>query len=141
MKTLQGAFLLGVEEGQGFLAGIGEDFLHHKGRGNLVSLICILVGDEPVELGAQDNGLQQRCHHQVEHGILEWGIAGIFLGQERVDVGEVYRLGDVGLVVAAVGIDEGRNKVHGIEIPQQIAVLPVTKPALLFFQISHTFNS
>ena len=57
VKTLQGAFLLGVEEGQGFLAGIGEDFLHHKGRRNLVSLICILVGDEPVELRAQDNGL------------------------------------------------------------------------------------
>ena len=64
---------------------------------------------------------------------------GVMPGQIGVQIGQVDALGDKGLVVAAVGVEQGHDEVHGVQIPQQHAVLPVSHSAFVGHDI-HTFS-
>ena len=101
-------------------------------------MIQILVGDETVELGAKDDNLQYRGDNKVEQSKLEHRVFRISLLDVLIDVRKVDALGYKGLVIAAVGVYHGHNKVHTVDIPQKLSVTAVAKAA---FFITHSFTS
>ena len=133
--VLHRVLLPAVQEGQCLGALVGELLLHHKGRRHLVALIEIAVDDEPVQLGAQGDGLFQRRHHQMEHGVGEVLLLRVLFGQIRVHSRQVYLDGDIRLVVAPVGVDDAGDEMQGVQLPQQAAVLPVAPPLLIGFHV------
>lgn len=114
MDVGERVLVLAVQEGQRLGALIGELLLHHEGGGYLVALIEVAVDDEAVQLGAQGDGFHQGCQHQVEHGIGKLRLRLILLGDIGVHVGQVDALGDVGLVVASVGVEDAGDVVQGV---------------------------
>ena len=143
VNVLQRVVLPAVQHRQRLGALVGELLFHHERSGHLVALVEIAVDDEAVQLGPQGDGLQQRRHHQMEHGVGELRLRLILLRQIGVHGGQIDALGDIRLVVAAVGIDDAGDKVQGIQLPQQAAVLAVA-PALFlcfhFFLLSDISN-
>ena len=125
--------VLAVQEGQRLGTLIGELLLHHEGGGYLVALIEVAVDDEAVQLGAQGDGFHQGCQHQVEHGIGKLRLRLILLGDIGVHVGQVDALGDVGLIVASVGVEDAGDVVQGVQLPHQAAVLAVAPALFLCF--------
>ena len=76
----------------------------------------------------------------MEHRIGEFRFCFILFLEIRVHIGEVDRLADVGLIVAAVRVDQRRNEVHSVEIAEQHTVLPVAPATFFLFHFkSHTF--
>ena len=112
MYILHGKVLLAVQEGQRLRALVGELLFHHESGRYLVALIEIAVDDETVQLRPQRDGFQQCRHDQVEHGVRKVRFRLILPGQIRIDRGQVNALGDVRLVIAAVGIDNAGDEVE-----------------------------
>ena len=131
MDVGQGVVLPAVQESQRLGALVGELLFHHERGGHLVALVEIAVDDEAVQLGPLGDGAQQRRHHQVEHGVGEVRLRFVLLRQIGVDGRQVDALGDIRLVVAAVGIDDAGDEVQGIQLPQQPAVPPIAPPSLI----------
>ena len=73
---------------------------------DLVALVVIFVRVEAVELGAQGDGLDQRCHDDVEEGVLELDALDVLFRKVGLDGLQIDALGDVGFVVGAVGVDD-----------------------------------
>ena len=87
----------------------------------------------------QRDGFDQRGDDDVEHRIGEVGALRILLLQIRIHVGQIDGFGDVGFIVAAIGIDDRRNEVHAVQVAQQHTVLAVAAAALCgFFHILFT---
>ena len=135
MHVLHGEVLLAVEEGQRLRALVGELLLHHEGGGHLVALIEVAVDDEAVQLGPQGDGLEKGRHDEMEHGVGEVRLRLVFFDEVGVDGGQVDTLGDVRLVIAAVGVDDAGDEVQGIQLPQQTAVLPVAPAAFVLLHM------
>ena len=131
----QSVVLLAAHDGQRLGALVGELLFHHKRGGDIVSLIEIAVGNEAVQLGTQHDRLQQCRHHQMEHGVGKFRLLLVLLGQIGVHGRQVDAQGDIGLVVAAVGVDDARDVVEGVQLPQEPSVLPVTTAFFLCFHI------
>ena len=76
----------------------------------------------------------------MEHGVGELCLRLVFLFEIRVHIGEVDRFSDIGLVVAAVRVDQRRNEVHPVEITEQHTIFPVAPATFFLFHFkSHTF--
>ena len=79
----------------------------------------------------------------MEHGVGEVRLRPVFLRQIGVHGGQINAPGDIRLVIAAVGVDDARDEVQRIQLPQQAAILAVT-PALFlcfhFFLLSDVPN-
>lgn len=87
MDGVQGILGLGMDEGQRLRPLVRKELLDHEGGGDLVALIEIAVGDEPVHLGPKGDGLEQRRHNQLEQVILILRIVRVLFLQVGVDVG------------------------------------------------------
>ena len=135
MYVLHGKVLLAVQESQRLCALVGELLFHHESGRYLVALIEIAVDDETVQLRPQRDGFQQRRHDQVEHGVRKARFRLILPGQIRIDRGQVDALGDVRLVIAAVGIDNAGDEVEGIQFTQQPSVPAVASSAFFLFHM------
>ena len=132
-------FILAAHDGERLGRFVRKLLFDHERRRHAVSLVEVLVGDEAVHLRAERDRLDECGDDDVEHRVGEVGMLRILLLQIRVHIGQIDRLGEIGLVVAAVGIDDWRNKMHTIEIAQQHAILPIAEAALRgFFHILFT---
>ena len=131
-------FVLRVNNGQRLRRLVRKLLLYNEGHGYLIALIEVLVGNEPVHLRAQRDRLDESCHDNMEHGVGELCLRLVFLFEIRVHIGEVDRFSDIGLVVAAVRVDQRRNKVHTVQIAQQHTVLPVAPATFFLFHCNHT---
>ena len=139
MDGIQGRVVLAAHNGEGFGRFVGELLFDHERRGHAVSLIEVLIRDEAVHLRAERDRLDERGDNDVEHRVGEVRVLRVFLLQICVHIGQIDRLGEIGLVVAAVWIDDGRNKMHAVQIAQQHAILPIAEAALRgFFHILFT---
>ena len=132
-------FIFSTHHGKRLRRFVCELLLDDERRRHAVSLIEILVGDEAVHLRTQRDGFDQRGDDDVEHRIGEVGALRILLLQIRIHVGQIDGFGDVGFIVAAIGIDDRRNEVHAVQVAQQHTVLAVAAAALCgFFHILFT---
>ena len=138
MDGIDVGLVLRVDDGQRLRRLIRKLFFDDEGHGELVALIEILVGNETVHLRAQRDRLDESCHDNMEHGVGELCLQLVFLFEIRVHIGEVDRFSDIGLVVAAVRVDQRRNKVHTVQIAQQHTVLPVAPATFFLFHCNHT---
>ena len=119
---------------------IGKLLLDDEGHRDLVALVEVLVGDKAVHLRPQRDRLDERGHDQMEHRIGEFRFCFVLFLEIRVHIGEVDRLADVGLIVAAVRVDQRRNEVHPVEITEQHTIFPVAPATFFLFHFkSHTF--
>ena len=119
-----------MDKGQRLAAVIAEFLFDDKGGRHLVALVKVAVGDKAVQLGAQGDGLDERRGDDVEHGVGEQFFSLVFLLEVFVDRGQIHPQADVCLIIAAVGVNDTRNIVQGIQLPQQPAV-PAVAPAAL----------
>ena len=132
-------FILAAHDGERLGRFVRKLLFDHERRGHAVSLIEVLIRDKAVHLRAERNRLDERGNDDVEHCVGEVGMLRVFLLQICVHIGQIDRLGEIGLVVAAVGIDDWRNKMHAVQIAQQHAILPIAEAALRgFFHILFT---
>ena len=132
--------VLRVDDGERLGGLIGKLLLDDEGHRDLVALVEVLVGDEAVHLRPQRDRLDERGHDQMEHRIGEFRFCFILFLEIRVHIGEVDRLADVGLIVAAVRVDQRRNEVHPVEITEQHTIFPVAPATFFLFHFkSHTF--
>lgn len=138
MERIERAVIRRMDDRQRLRRSVGKLLFDHKGRRDLVALVEILVGDEAVELRAQRDGLDEGCHNEVEHRVGELRFALVALFEIRIEVRQVDRLRDVRFVVTAIGVDEGRNEVHPVQIAQQRAVFSVAPATFLLFHILFT---
>ena len=131
--------VLRVDDGERLGGLIGKLLLDDEGHRDLVALVEVGIHDEAVHLRAERDRLDERGDDDVEHRVGEVGMLRILLLQICVHIGQIDRLGEIGLVVAAVWIDDGRNKMHAVQIAQQHAILPIAEAALRgFFHILFT---
>ena len=86
----------------------------------------------------QRDGFDQRGDDDVEHRVGELRFALVALFEIRIEVRQVDRLRDVRFIVTAIGVDEGRDEVHPVQIAQQRAVLSVAPATFLLFHILFT---
>ena len=136
---IQGRVVLAAHDGERLCRFVRKLLFDHERRGHAVSLIEVLIRDKAVHLRAERDRLDERGDNDVEHRVGEVGMLRILLLQICVHIGQIDRLGEIGLVVAAVGIDDGRNKMHAVQIAQQHAILPIAEAALRgFFHILFT---
>ena len=135
VNILQRVLLPAVQHCQRLCALVGKLLFHHERRGYLVPLVEIAVHNEPVQLGAQHDGLFQRRHHHMEHGVGEIRLRRVLLGEIFVHGGQIHLHGDVRLVVAPVGVNNAGDEVQGIQLPQQPSILPVAPPFLVGLHI------
>ena len=119
-----------VKQGDRLLAAVGKFLLDDKARRDLVALVIILVRVEAVELGAQGDGLDQRCHDDVEEGVLELDALDVLFRKVGLDGLQIDALGDVGFVVGAVGVDDAHDKVQGVGLAQEHRVSAVAPASL-----------
>ena len=132
--------VLCVDDGERLGGLIGKLLLDDEGHRDLVALVEVLVGDKAVHLRPQRDRLDERGHDQMEHRIGEFRFCFILFLEIRVHIGEVDRLADVGLIVAAVRVDQRRNEVHPVEITEQHTIFPVAPATFFLFHFkSHTF--
>ena len=122
--------ILGVDKGQRLAAVIAEFLFDDEGGRHLVALVKVAVGDKAVQLGTQGDGLDERRGDDMEHGVGEQFLPLVFLLEVFVDGGQIHPQADVCLIIAAVGVNDTRNIVQGIQLPQQPAV-PAVAPAAL----------
>ena len=137
MKAGKGAVVRCVDHGQRLAGIVGKELFHHEGRGDLPALVKVFVGDKAVELGPQGHGLDQSRQDHMEQGVGKIRGLGVFLRQKGVYRPQIDVLRDIGLVVAAVGIDQRCDEVHPVQIPDERPVLPVAKAAFFLF---HAFS-
>ena len=133
MHRVDGVVAGGVQHGQGLGPLVGKLLFHHEGRRHFVALEEVAIDDEAVHLGPQGDGFHQCRQHQVEIGIGKVLLRLIAAGHILLHRGQVDALGDVCLVVAAVGIDNAGDEVQRIQFPQQPAVPAVAPPSFLCF--------
>ena len=127
VDAVQAVLGRGVDEGQALLRRVGELLFDDEGGGDLVALIGVPVGDEAVQLGAQGDGLQRRRHQKLEQAVVIVRVFPVLFRQEGVDVAQVDALGDERLVVRAVGVNDGRDEMQPVQVPQQFPVLAVAQ--------------
>ena len=128
---------LGAHKGQRLRAVVGELLFYYKGGRNIIALIHVAVGDEAVHLGPQGQRFYQRGHNYMKHGVGQIGLAFVLLGDIGIDGRKVDALGDVGFVIAAIGINQGRDIVHGIQLAHEPPVLAISKPPFVLLGQCH----
>ena len=133
MDGVDGVVAGGVQHGQSLGPLVGKLLFHHEGRRHLIALEEVAVDDEAVHLGPQGDGFHQGRQHQVEIGIGKVLLRLVPAGHIGLHRGQVDALGDVCLVVAAVGVNNAGDEVQGIQFPQQPAVTAVAPPSFLCF--------
>ena len=131
MQGVQRFAVLGMDKGQRFAAVITELLFDDKGSGHFIALVKVAVGDKAVQLRPQRNGLNKRRSDDMEHGIGEKLLPLVFPLQILIDRGQVHPQPNVGLVIAAVRVNNARNVVQGIQLPQQASVLAVSSAAFI----------
>ena len=134
VEGVQGLLRLCVEKRQPFLGAVVELLLHHKGGGHFLPLVHGLVGDEAVHLGTQGDGLDDGGYDEMEDGVREFRLRLVLLSQIGVDGRQIHPLGNVSLVVTAVGVDVRHDVVHGVQVADEIAILSIS-PVL--FSVFH----
>ena len=132
MDGIDGALRLYLQQGHRLFAAVGKFLFNDKARRHLVALVVVLVRVEAVELRPQHDRLGERRQDDVEKCVLEGDALVVFLRDVGLDRLKVHALGDVCLVVRAVGIDDAHDEVQRIRIPQQRRVAPVTPASFLF---------
>ena len=133
MHILQAEILPAVQEGQSLGALVGELLFHHEGGGYLVALVEIAVDNEAVQLRPQGDGFKEGRHHNVKHGVGKLRLRLVALCQVFVHGRQIHPQRDVGLIVAAVGIDDAGDKMQRIQFPQQPSIFAVAPALFLFF--------
>ena len=129
MQRVYGGVFGCVNEGHALLGVVIKVFFYDEGGAVCIALIVVLVCNEAVELRPQYDGLEYRGDNEMEQSVLKLGILGVFCGEVLIDVREVYALGYERLVIAAVGVDQGGDEVHPVQIAEKGAVLPVAQAA------------
>ena len=131
MQGVHRFLILCVDKGQRFAAVIAEFLLDDKGGGHLIALVKVAVHNKAVQLRPQRNGLDKRRGDDVKHGIGEYFLPLVLLFQVLIDGGQVHPQPNVGLIIAAVRVDNARNVVQGIQLPQQAPVPAVSSAAFI----------
>lgn len=141
-KILMNGFDIGlvlrVNNGQCLRSFVRKLLFDDKRHRHFIALIEVLVGNEPVHLWPKRDRFDKPRYDDMEHGVGELCLRLVFLFEKRVHIGEVNRLSDIGLIVAAVRVNQRRDKVHAVQIAQQHAVLPVAPATFSLFHCNHT---
>ena len=109
-----------------------------KGCTVAVALIVVFVGDEAVELRAQDDSFKYCRNDKMEKRELELRVFRIALFKVLVDVRKVDALGYKGLVVAAVWVDHRHDKMHAVLLAYKCCISAVAETAFFF---AHSYPS
>ena len=81
VEGVDGVLRLKFQEGQSFLGLVLELFLHHEGHGNVPPLVDLMVADETIHPGPQDERLADGRRDDMEERDLILGAAFVFPGQ------------------------------------------------------------
>ena len=132
VDRVDGALRLYLQQSHRLFAAVGKLLFDDKASRHLVALVVVLVCVETVELRPQHNRLGECRQDHVEKRVLKGDALVVLLRDVRLDRLKVHPLGDVRLVVRAVGIDDAHDKMQRIGIPQQRRVAPVAPAPFLF---------
>ena len=127
MNGVDGVGALGVDISQRLAAVVGKFLFHGEGRGDLIALIHGLVGNEAVHLRPQGDDLQQDGDHHLKEIVFVVRVGGVFFVQIGQHVGQVDPLADERRIVTSVGIHQGHDQMHGVDVSELCAVFPVSE--------------
>lgn len=135
MVAVQGGVFVKILKGQALLRFVLKLLLHHKGHGDVLSLIDPVIGDKPVHFRPQHKSLANGSADQVKIGVFILRPSRVFLCQVIIQRAQVDVHIDVSLIVGPVGVQVGGKLGHPRQLPQPPPIPPVPPFFLPFFQI------
>ena len=126
MVAVQGLLGIKGKKGKALFRVVAEFLLDHEGDGDVSALVDFSVADKAVHPGPQDKGFGDGRADDVKVGELVFGAACVLFSEIGIQRTQVNVNTDVGLVVGPVGHDAGHDPVHGGQVLQPDAILPVT---------------
>lgn len=134
VHLFHGGFSLRVKDefGHGFRAVVGELALDIESYLDFLALVKTPARNEPVHLGPKVDGLGQRGRNEMEPGIFEGGILGVFGGQILVHFRQVHHFSQDRLVLRPLAKQIRHHYMDRVQVAQAVSV-PAVSPALLMF--------